>query len=99
MKHEITLIATLHAQDGKAEALAARLHEMVRATREEAGCIAYDLHRAGDDHRECILVEYWRDAAAIDLHDASAHMAALKADLPALLDRPVVVRRLTPLAT
>jgi len=97
MTHELTIIATLHAQDGRADALAARLHAMVRDTLEEAGCIAYDLHRAEDDPREFVLVEYWRDAAAIALHDASAHMAAFKADLPALLDRPVVVKKLTPL--
>ena len=97
MTHELTIIATLHAQEGRADALAARLHAMVRDTLQEAGCIAYDLHRAEHDPREFVLVEYWRDRAAIDLHDASAHMAAFKADLPALLDRPVSLQKLTPL--
>jgi quinol monooxygenase YgiN len=97
MNHDITIIATLHAQEGKTDATAACLHKMVRETVKEAGCIAYDLHQASDDPREFILVEYWRDAAAIELHDASAHMATLKAELPLLLDQPVVVRKLMPL--
>lgn len=97
MEHTLTIIATLHAQEGKQDALAARLAEMVRETRKEAGCLAYDLHRPHDNARECVLVEYWRDAAALELHEASAHMAALRADLPALVDRPLGVRKLAPL--
>ena len=95
MSQQITIIATLHAQAGKEDALAARMREMALATRQEAGCILYDLQQAHDDPREFVMVEYWHDAAAIDEHDASAHMAALKADLPALVDRPLVVRRFT----
>lgn len=98
MNHDITIIATLHAQEGKIDATAACLHKMVSETVKEAGCIAYDLHQAADDPREFILVEYWRDAAALDLHEASAHMATLRAELPSLIDGPVGVRKLTPLA-
>ncbi|MGF6272504.1 quinol monooxygenase YgiN [Massilia sp. UYP11] len=93
---QVTIIATLYAKAGQEAALAARMHEMIDATRKEAGCILYELQRSDEDPREFIMVEYWRDAEAIALHDASAHMAALVADLPALVDRPVVVRRYTP---
>jgi len=96
MTQQVTIIATLHAQAGKEDALAARMHAMALETRKEAGCILYDLQRAHDDPRTLVMVEYWRDAAAIDAHDASAHMAALRADLPALVDQPVEVRRYTP---
>ena len=96
MTQQVTIIATLYAKAGQEDALAARMHEMARATREEAGCILYELQRSIDDPFEFIMVEYWRDAEAVALHDASAHMAALVADLPALVDRPVAVRKYTP---
>ena len=96
MNQQVTIIATLHARAGQEEALAARMRAMALDTRREAGCILYELQRSSDDPREFIMVEYWADAEALALHDASAHMAALRADLPALLERPVAVRRYTP---
>lgn len=96
MTQQVTIIATLYARAGQEDALAARMHAMARATREEAGCMLYELQRSIDDPFEFIMVEYWRDAEAVALHDASAHMAALVADLPALVQRPVVVRKYTP---
>lgn len=96
MSQQVTIIATLHAQPGKEEALAARMRQMALETRKEAGCILYELQRAHDDPREFVMLEYWRDAAAVEAHDASAHMAALVADLPALVDQPVAVRKFTP---
>jgi quinol monooxygenase YgiN len=98
MNQQVTIIATLHAQAGKEAALEARMRQMAVETRKEAGCITYDLQRSGSDPREYIMVEYWRDAAAIEAHDASVHMAALVADLPGLLDAPVEIRKFTPVA-
>ena len=96
MTEQVTIIATLYAKAGQEEALARRLRAMTTDTRKEAGCILYELQRSNDDPREFVMVEYWRDAEAVALHDASAHMAALVADLPALVDRPVSVRKFTP---
>ncbi len=52
---------------------------MVAGSRGEAGCIAYgyaeDMLEPGLIH----VFEEWRDQAAIDLHFASAHMAAWRA--------------------
>lgn len=96
MPHQITVIATLHARAGQEDALQARLQRMQEETRKEAGCVVYDLHRAQDDNAEFVFVEYWRDAEALAAHDASPHMAALGRDLPPLLDRPPVIRKLAP---
>lgn len=93
---QVTVIATLHARPGQEAALEARMRSMIEATRREAGCIRYDMHRAADDAAILIMVEYWASAEALQAHDDSAHMAALVADLPALVDRPVEVRKLAP---
>lgn len=98
MKNQMTVIATLHAQAGKEEALLARLQQMVEETRKEAGCLRYDLQRAADDPAEFVFVEYWRDAQALAEHDASAHMAALGRDLPPLLARAPLIRKFSQVA-
>lgn len=95
---QVTVIATLHVQPGREAAFEACMRAMAAETRTEAGCIAYDLQRSSDDPCEYIMVEYWRDAAALDAHFASTHMARLVADLPGLVDRPVAIRRFAPVA-
>jgi len=98
MTEQVTVIATLHASPGQEAALEARMRTMIAATRDEAGCIRYDMHRAHDDPATLIMVEYWASAAALQSHDDSAHMAALGADLPRLIDRPVEVRKFSAVA-
>lgn len=93
---QVTVIATLHARAGQEAALDARMRTMIAATREEAGCIRYDMHRADDDPASFVMVEYWRSAEDLQLHFDSPHMAALGRDLPELLDQPVQIRRLSP---
>jgi len=94
MTQQITILATIHARAGREADVEARMRIMVEASRKEAGCLRYDMHRAEDDGASFIMVEYWASAQALGLHDDSAHMAALRADLPHMLDRPIEVRRL-----
>ena len=96
MNQQVTIIATLYARPGQEDALAQRMRTMIAETHKEAGCILYELQRSNDDPREFIVVEFWADAEAVALHNASAHMAALAAELPALIERPVAVRKYTP---
>ncbi|MDN4039475.1 putative quinol monooxygenase [Massilia sp. YIM B02443] len=98
MSQQVTVIATLHARPGQEAALEARMRIMIEATRKEAGCIRYDMHRAADDPASLIMVEYWTSAEALQQHDDSSHMAALGRDLPDLVDRPVEVRKFSQVA-
>jgi quinol monooxygenase YgiN len=60
------------------------MEAMVTASRAEAGCLAYiyaeDLFDRGLIH----VTEMWSDQAALDLHFASAHIAAWRAAWPEL---------------
>ena len=98
MRQQVTIIATLHARPGMEQALEARMRTMIAATRQEPGCIRYDLQRSELDSASYVMIEYWADAQALQLHFDSPHMAALSQDLPELLDRPVHIERLTPVA-
>lgn len=67
-------------------AAAARMRE---ATMAEAGCVEYRFSFALDDPDVVLLHEEWADAAALDAHMATPHMAVFAGQLTALLAGPV----------
>jgi quinol monooxygenase YgiN len=87
---EIVLLVVFTAAPGKAQALTDFLRQMSALSRAEAGCSAYSLHVDVDDPATLVLYEVWRDQAALDVHDQSAHVARFVRDLPPLVARPIV---------
>ena len=47
--------------------------ELVRASREEAGCLGYSLSQSRSDPRVHAFIERWADQDALDAHGMSAH--------------------------
>jgi quinol monooxygenase YgiN len=47
--------------------------EMMEASNAEEGCLGYSLNRSQEDEHLFAVIEYWRDRAAIEAHNASAH--------------------------
>jgi len=75
----VTVVATLRAAKGKADALAALLCEQVDVVRNsEPGCLAYRLHRSTKDPDAFLFYETYVDDAAFDAHRASPHLAAYR---------------------
>jgi len=61
----------------KADEAEALLLELRDRSREEAGCISYDVARGIDDANVFLLHEVWRDQAALDAHYAEEHFIRL----------------------
>ena len=82
----MTLIVagTVRVAPEKLEALRPHAIDMIRATRQEHGCIAYafsdDLAQPGLIH----IFEIWRDEEALKAHGASEHMKVWRAAAGAL---------------
>jgi quinol monooxygenase YgiN len=80
----LVVIVTLEVDPGDAPAMKALASTMAAATRDEPGCLHYafgeDIDRPGCFH----LSERWIDAAALDAHFASPHMATYRAGVRAL---------------
>ena len=70
----------------------ARLAPVVRA---EDGCIQYDLHAVEREPDRFLLLEQWESEAALDAHDATAHMAAQDATNGEFRADPATVLRLS----
>lgn len=73
MTTALTLIATIKALPGHAEAVAAGLQRLATASRTEAGCLQYALHRNEVDPDQFVIIEQWRDAEALDQHRETRH--------------------------
>lgn len=89
----LRVIATLRAQPGKEAELRDVLAALIHPTREEDGCIAYQMLENRDDPAEFTFVEEWEDGAALDAHFEAAHMQAAAEIMPHLLAEELDLRR------
>ena len=89
-----TMIAELEARPGYGNRLAAVIAEsqIVRLSRLEPGCAAYDLCREADAPDRFVALERWRDLAALRDHLATPHFTALGAGLGSLLATEPTIR-------
>lgn len=75
----LSIIATIVAHPEHRETVRQALTAMLAPTRAEIGCQQYDLHIDQADPNRMVMIERWTDAAALDAHVATPHMAQLKA--------------------
>ncbi|MEO8484827.1 MAG: putative quinol monooxygenase [Betaproteobacteria bacterium] len=79
MRHQVTLIAKIRAAKGKGDRLQALLTEQCGVVRRsEPGCLAYRLHRSTEDPDQFVFYETYVDAAALEAHRKSAHLAVYR---------------------
>lgn len=76
MDKPITMVARIRAAKGKGDALAALLTEQAGVIRKaEPGCLAYRLHRSTEDPELFVFYEIYENAAALEVHRNSPHIA------------------------
>ena len=73
----ITVVATFQARPGKEAELKKALIGLVAPTRQEAGCINYDLHISPADPAKFLFHENWVSQAHLDAHLQSPHVQVL----------------------
>ncbi len=61
---------------------------IVDPTRNEAGCIQYDLLQSQSNPREFAIVEEWESKELLDQHLQSTHVGEMLSKLPDLVDGP-----------
>ncbi|MCY2994095.1 MAG: putative quinol monooxygenase [Planctomycetota bacterium] len=76
-KDGIILTATVKAKPGQEAALQEVLVALVELTRQEPGCLCYNLHQSKSDPTEFMFYEQWASKEAIDAHGKTPHMKAL----------------------
>ncbi|TDE84752.1 putative quinol monooxygenase [Deinococcus sp. S9] len=90
----IHLLATLTPQPGQADALRAALREMAPPSRQERGCLRYDVLEDGEGEAVRFhVVERFVDNAAVQAHGESEHYGRFSARFGELLAGPPQVIR------
>lgn len=74
---ELIIVATITAKEGNEVLVREALERIVPPSRAEAGCIRYDLHVDLGNHASFVMLEAWRDEAALAEHEATAHFQEL----------------------
>jgi quinol monooxygenase YgiN len=89
----IRVVARIIALPDKVEALKAVLLELIEPTRQENGCIKYELLQNQSDPTDFTFVEEWASNHALDAHLASAHIEKAVAQLDGLVAAEPDIRR------
>ena len=92
---QLTIIAFARAQADKVEELGRRMLALVEPSRNEPGCINYDLHQSNDDPAVWCVYENWRSEEDLTAHFQTPHMTAFITDVPDLVEGEVVLQRFT----
>jgi quinol monooxygenase YgiN len=69
MNNMCTVIAYFYAKPEKVEEVEKILQNFVAQTRQEPGCVNYDLHRADDDPNVFVFYENWRCREDWNVHN------------------------------
>lgn len=87
----ITVLAHWQVREGHLDHVLAQVVEVRTASLAEPGCLGYEVFRATDATDTLLLVERYRDHAAIQAHRESAHYQTLVVGpiLPLLAQRRV----------
>lgn len=88
----IVITAVLKAKSGSEGELEKALQQVLQPSREEEGCIQYDLHQSTDDPSVFVFYERWANETALEGHINSAHYQAYRQRAEELVDSREVLR-------
>lgn len=88
----LNVVAIIDAKPQHAAIVADALRQMLVPTRAEDGCLQYELNRDLDNPARLMLIERWRDEAALELHTATPHMARLRQAMQGRIERTTFSR-------
>lgn len=87
---KITVVAKVVAKKNSVEAVKVELLKLISPTRQESGCIEYNLHQDNLDPAVFLFYETWESSAAIENHINTDHYKAYVKALDGLLEEKVV---------
>ena len=87
----LTHAAFFRARPNLSKALGARLLELVSPTRDEAGCLRYEIYRSTDDPDAWFAFEDWRSPADFEAHMQTHYVKAFMEKVPELCERDVEI--------
>ena len=93
MPQTLYVVARLVARPGTITAVQAILLDLIAPTRQEPGCLRYELLHNSGDATDFTFIEEWADEAALAAHGATPHLLGALAKVEPLLAVAPDVRR------
>ncbi|MEN3110005.1 putative quinol monooxygenase [Uliginosibacterium paludis] len=87
----IHVFASVTPKADQMDAAEAILREAVTASRQEPGCLRYDLFKSVQGEACFQFFETYADQAALAVHAQSAHFQTLKEKITPLLAQPIAI--------
>ena len=84
----LTVVAEMMAKPGKEDELRRHLLALVEPTRQEDGCVQYDLHQSTGEAGRFVFFENWQSREALDRHLQTPHLLAFGRAAGELLAEP-----------
>lgn len=93
---QLTVVAKIVAKRESVEEVHGALLKILEPTREEEGCISYNLFRDEDTPAVFFMLENWQSAGHLEKHMATDHFKALVAAIGGITDE-IAINKLTQL--
>jgi quinol monooxygenase YgiN len=90
---EQDVFVRLHAREGEERSVEEALREVAGPSRDEGGCLSFEMFRSARDARLFYIHSRWVDPAAFQKHAELAHTLQFLVRVDALLDEPRNVTR------
>jgi quinol monooxygenase YgiN len=88
----VVITAVLSSKPGMEESLYKILQKVVEPSRNEEGCMTYQLHQSLDDVGTFIFYEVWENEEAVQSHIMSEHYKAYREQAESLIETRHVYR-------
>ena len=72
----LTIVANIHANSEKIDLVKKQLEKLVPITRNEEGCIQYELHQDNENPSHFLFFESWESRELWQAHMNAPHLAA-----------------------
>jgi len=83
----ITVVSKCRCRPGKSNEYISALNEFLGPSREEEGCISYDVYQDTQDSQNFIFHEIWKDQEAVSIHINSSHFKRFMETSDPLLEK------------
>jgi len=87
----LTVIAVIEAKPGCEKRVQKALRALIPPTREEKGCVDYELHVQRDNKKCFLFYENWVNKSHLDKHLAMPHLKTFDRTTRGLLAKPVAI--------
>ena len=86
----IVLVVNFKIKEGKKEAFLDVIGRVIAGSQKEEGNIEYDLFADMEQPNEFVLLEKWKDQAALDFHKTTDHYTGNIKEVAALCDEVII---------